>query len=236
MIFSPVKLPKDYTYPFKNKFEERNYEVEKNVWINSILFKSNLSNGLVFYIHGNADNLRYWGDYANFFLEHNYDVFMYDFRGFGKSDGRIRSEKKMHRDAMILYEQMVKEYDEEQIIIYGFSLGTGIAAKLASEKSQKTLILEAPFFNFISLVKYHKAYLPAKLISKYKFRINRFIKKVKSPIYIYHGTDDRKVPYYLGERLIGLNKRMKFVEITGAAHNDMQNMELFKKEMKEVLR
>ena len=170
-----------------------------------------------------------------FFLQSNYDVFMYDYRGFGKSGGKIRSEKKLHRDAIILYEEMVKEYDEEQIIIYGFSLGTGIAAKLAAVKSPKTLILEAPFFNFISLVNYHKAYLPAKLISKYTFRVNRFIKKVDSPIYIFHGTDDKKVPFYLGKKLQGLNPRIKFFKVENAAHNDMQDMKIFQEEMRAIL-
>ena len=122
LIFSPIKLPRDYQYPFKSNFEERFIKIEEGVELNCLLFKAKKSKGLIFYIHGNADNLRYWGDFAPFFLNLNYDVFMYDFRGFGKSDGRIRGERNLQRDAKILYRNILEEYEEDKVIIYGFSI------------------------------------------------------------------------------------------------------------------
>ncbi|MEQ8909671.1 MAG: alpha/beta fold hydrolase [Vicingaceae bacterium] len=235
LIFSPIKLPKNYNFPFKAEYEERFYEVEEGVELNALLFKAEKSKGLIFYIHGNADNLRYWGDFAPFFLKRNYDVFIYDFRGFGKSGGTIKGEKNLQRDAKILYHEMLKEYAEEQIIVYGFSLGTGIAARLGSKNQPKALILEAPYFNFIELVKYHKAYLPANLISKYHFRTNRYLSKVEVPLYIFHGTEDRKVPYFLGAKLKGVNPNLTFVTIKGAAHSDMQAMKKYRKWMSKLL-
>lgn len=236
LIFNPISLPKDYKFPFSQNFEERFYKVDEGVELSCLLFKAKESKGLVFYIHGNADNLRYWGEFAPFFLKRNYDVFMFDFRGFGKSDGKIKSERMLQRDTKVLYQQLLKEYNEQNIIIYGFSLGTGIAARLGSKQQPKSLILEAPYYNFLELVNYHKAYLPANLISKYYFRTNRYLEEVKVPIYIFHGTEDRKVPFYLGEKLKGINPRMKFIAIKGATHNDMQSMKKYKKWMTEVLR
>ncbi len=236
LIFSPIKLPKDYRFPFSQTFEERFIEVDEGVKLNSILFKTKKPKGLIFYIHGNADNLRYWGEFAKFFLDLDYDVFMYDFRGFGKSDGKIIGERNLQRDAKRLYQEMLKEYDESQIVIYGFSLGTGIAARLARNNQAKALILEAPYFNFIALVNYHKAYLPASWISKYKFRTNRYLPKVSSPLYIFHGTEDRKVPFYLGAKLKETNANMEFIAVKGATHNDMQSMELYQSEMKRILK
>lgn len=235
IIFSPIKLTKDYQYPFEHDFEERFIEVEPGVELNGLLFKAKESKGLVFYIHGNADNLRYWGDFAGFFLEHNYDVFMYDFRGFGKSDGTIKGERNLQRDAKRLYLKLLNEYDESKVIIYGFSIGTGIAARLASNNSPKALILEAPYYNFITLVNYHKAYLPASWISKYYFRTNKYLPKVNVPIYIFHGTEDKKVPFYLGARLKETNANIEFFAVKNATHNEMQEMELFQKEMKRIL-
>lgn len=234
IIFSPIKLPKDYHFPFEN-VEERNVEVDNGVFLNSLLFKSVSPKGLIFYIHGNADNLRYWGDFAKFFTKRNYDVFMYDFRGFGKSDGKIIGEKSIQRDAKILYLEMKKLYPEERIIIYGFSLGTGIASKLASRNKAKMLILEAPFYHFIDLVKYHKAYLPASWITKYHFRTNRYLRDVESDVHIFHGTNDRKVPYYLGEKLRDINPNTIFYPIKDATHNDMQSMEEFQLLMDKIL-
>jgi hypothetical protein len=236
LIFNPIKLPREYQYPFKTDFEERFYKIDESIELNALLFKAKESKGLIFYIHGNADNLRYWGDFASFFTKRKYDVFMYDFRGFGKSSGKIAGERNLQRDAKILYREMLKEYEEENIVIYGFSLGTGIAARLGSKNQPKALILEAPYYNFVELVNYHKAYLPATLISKYHFRINRYLKEANCPIYIFHGTEDQKVPYYLGAKLKGINPRLKFVTIKGAAHNDMQSIKKYRKYMSDILR
>lgn len=237
LIFSPIKLPKDYPYPFESKFEELDIKVEHGVQLNSILFKTKAkkSKGLIFYIHGNAENLRYWGDFSNFFLQFGYDVFMYDFRGFGKSDGQIKSERKLYKDAEILYLELLKRYTAEEIFIYGFSIGTGIAAKLATDMKCKALILEAPYYNFIGLVNYHKAYLPARLISKYRFKIHRFLAKITIPVYIFHGTEDRKVPFYLGEKLKGINENVTFIKVENATHNEMQEMKKYQKEMEKIL-
>lgn len=235
IIFSPIKLTEEYKYPFKGNVEERFYEVEKEVKLNCLLFKSEESKGLVFYIHGNADNLRYWGDFAEFFLKLNYDVFMYDFRGFGKSTGQIRNERSLQKDAKTLYQIVVQEYLNKKVIIYGFSLGTGIASRLASKQKSDGLILEAPYYNFIKLINYHKGYLPASWISKYYFRTNRYLRDTTCPIHIFHGTEDRKVPFYLGEMLLDTNPNINFIKVEGCTHNEMQSMKTFQKKMKKIL-
>ncbi|MFB1023011.1 MAG: alpha/beta fold hydrolase [Vicingaceae bacterium] len=235
IIFSPIKLTKNYLYPFEGEFEERFYEVDINVSLNCLLFKAKNSKGLIFYIHGNADNLRYWGDFAPFFVNLGYDVFMYDFRGFGKSDGRIKGERMLLRDAKRIYEIMLKEYDALKIHIYGFSLGTGIAARLAHNQPFANLFLEAPYYNFLKLINYHKAYLPASWITKYHFRTNKYLKDIEQPIHIFHGTEDRKVPFYLGKELKDLHPKINFYKVDGATHNEMQEMELFQLKMADIL-
>lgn len=210
-------------------------KVEEGVELNCLLFKSRESRGLIFYIHGNADNLRYWGDFADLFVKEGYDVFMYDFRSFGKSSGQIKNERSLQRDNKILYNRMAQIYGEKKIIVYGFSIGTGLAARLANRNQPKMLILEAPYDNFISLINYHKAYLPATLITKYHFRINRYLSDIKVPTYIFHGTEDRKVPYYLGERLKGINELVEFHTVEDATHSDMQSMEYYQKKIKALL-
>ncbi len=234
LIFSPIRLPRDYKFPFKNA-EEMFFQVEDGIDLNCLLFKSKQSKGLIFYIHGNADNLRYWGDFAPFFTDRGYDVFMYDFRSFGKSRGRIGNERIMQRDNKVLYQRMAEQYGEENIIVYGFSIGTGLAARVAQRNNPKMLILEAPYDNFISLIKYHKAYLPASWITKYHFRINRYLAEINCETHIFHGTEDRKVPFYLGERLRGISEQVNFHEVKDATHSDMQSMEYYQKKMDQLL-
>lgn len=235
IIFSPIKLAKDYQFPFEIDFEERFYEVEPGIELNCLLFKAKNPKGLLFYIHGNADNLRYWGEFAPFFVDLGYDVFMFDFRGFGKSDGKINGERLLQRDTKRLYLKMIEEYGASKISIYGFSLGTGLAARLASNQPCLNLFLEAPYYNFIQLINYHKSYLPASWISKYYFRTNKYIKNVNVPIYIFHGTEDRKVPFYLGQKLKDASPEVHFYKVEGATHNEMQDMKLFQDEMKRIL-
>jgi len=234
LIFSPIRLPMDYKFPFDNA-EEFTFKVDEGADLNCLLFKAKKSKGLIFYIHGNADNLRYWGDFSDFFVKLGYDVFMYDFRSFGKSTGKIKNERNLQRDNKILYKRMVQLYGEENIIVYGFSIGTGLAARLANRNRPKSLILEAPYDNFISLIKYHKAYLPASWITKYHFRINRYLEEIDVPTHIFHGTEDRKVPYYLGERLRDIHPLVEFHSIKDATHSDMQSMKAYRKKMKEIL-
>jgi alpha-beta hydrolase superfamily lysophospholipase len=234
LIFNPIRLPMDYHFPFKNA-EEYTFKVADGADLNCLLFKSKESKGLIFYIHGNADNLRYWGDFAEFFTDLGYDVFMYDFRSFGKSTGKIKNERNLQRDNKILYKRMVQIYGEDKIIVYGFSIGTGLAARLANRNRPKMLILEAPYYHFISLIKYHKAYLPASWITKYHFRINRYLSDIKVPTHIFHGTEDRKVPYFLGERLKGIHPLVEFHPVVDATHSDMQSMEYYQRKMKEIL-
>lgn len=235
LIFAPIKLPQDYKFPFTDKYEEMNYQMEDGAVINSLLFKSKDSKGLVFYIHGNADNIRYYGDFAKVFLKEGYDVFMYDYRGFGKSSGRIKNERLLQKDNRNLYFEMLKRYDEKSIVIYGYSLGTGLAARLASKHSPKSLVLETPYFDFIDIIKFHKAYLPARLITKYFFRTNKYLQNCLCKVYAFHGTEDRRVPYYSGQKLLKSNPHIDFTTIEGGTHNDLLSTKIYKLKLKEIL-
>jgi pimeloyl-ACP methyl ester carboxylesterase len=87
---------------------------------------------LIFYLHGNAGSLNTWGEVAKRYTELKYDVFMLDYRGYGKSEGSIHSQKQFHEDIQMAYDEMKKTYKESNIVVLGYSIGTGPAAKLAS--------------------------------------------------------------------------------------------------------
>src|SRR5580693_10616872 len=84
LIFFPQKLEKNYKFRFSQKFEEINIRTKDNKFLNGILFKADSSKGLIFYLHGNAGSLSSWGEVAKTYTDLNYDVFMLDYRGFGK--------------------------------------------------------------------------------------------------------------------------------------------------------
>lgn len=107
LIFFPEKIPSNYKYEFAftDKFKEINYKPDKGVLINSLLFKSDKPKGLIFYLHGNAGSLKSWGNVAESFLKMNYDVLIIDYRGYGKSTGKI-SEKALYSDSIYIYNKI----------------------------------------------------------------------------------------------------------------------------------
>tara|TARA_R110002049_G_scaffold216946_2_gene388375 strand:- start:6569 stop:7372 length:804 start_codon:yes stop_codon:yes gene_type:complete len=235
LIFNPIKLNRDFKFHFTLPFEERWFTINDQVELNAIHFKVERPKGLIFYLHGNAENVKYYGEEIQHLTELGYDIFLYDYRGFGKSTGKIKREREMQRDAKYIYQQLIKEYPEQNVVIYGYSLGTGIASRLASNNNPKALVLETPYFNFIDLIRCHKAYLPADLITKYKFRTDRYLTDVKCPIYLFHGTEDKQIPYKSAIKLNKLHPKSKLVTIEDGTHNDLMSFPEFKEEIRKVL-
>ena len=98
LIFHTERLSEKYKFSFENKFEEKTYKTDDGNTISALLFKAENSKGIVYYHHGNAGNLESWGLKANDFLDKGYDLLIYDYRGYGKSTGKIKSEKMASND------------------------------------------------------------------------------------------------------------------------------------------
>ncbi len=235
LIFFPDKLPVNYQYHFDHEFEEKNFKVDDDIAINALHFKADESKGIVFYSHGNAGCLNNWGFIANDFLQHNYDLLIYDYRGYGKSNGSI-SEENLYHDADFIYEKLLNDYDENQIIVYGRSIGTGVASMIASRHNPKLLILESPYFNLPDLVKRIFPFIPSFMI-RYKLANNELIKNISCQVAIFHGTSDEVI--YFGSSL-KLEKLLKdgdrFIPIEGGHHNDLSQFEVYQQELASLLK
>ena len=164
LIFYPEKLSDKHQFKFEVPCTELTYTTDDGESLNALLFKSEASKGLVYYHHGNARNLELWGTKAIDFTSRGYDVLMYDYRGFGKSTGKIKNEKMLYNDAVMIYKKLLHDYAEKNILIFGISLGTGIATKLAYENNTKMLILETPYYNFYDVSKFHYPYPPNSIL------------------------------------------------------------------------
>lgn len=92
LIFFPTKLASNYQFNFAYPFEEIDVITEDSLKLHGVLFKADSSKGLIFYLHGNSGNVNTWGSLAQVYTNLNYDVFILDYRGYGKSEGRISSE------------------------------------------------------------------------------------------------------------------------------------------------
>ena len=235
MIFFPEVLPQNYEFDFHEPFEELNFSTGSGYKINALHFKSDHPRGVVFYSHGNAGSLRSWGFVSQFILAYDYDLLIYDYRGFGKSGGRI-SEENMYSDANLIYHELTKSYDETQIIVYGRSIGTGVASYVAKNNNPKHLILESPYYNLPDLAKNIFPFIPASLI-KYKLPNNEMISEISAPITIFHGTLDEVVYFGSSLKLEKLLKgKDKLIPIEGGHHNDLSDFESYHRELKSIFR
>ncbi|MGB5498294.1 MAG: alpha/beta hydrolase [Maribacter sp.] len=237
LIFLPSKLPDDFEYSFSHNFEEINLRTEDEVVLNAIHFKRVKPKGLILYFHGNAGDLSRWGDITSFFVDKDYDVLVMDYRTYGKSTGKL-SEEALHNDAQLFYDYALKQYDESKIILYGRSLGTGIAANLASKNKPNKLILETPYYSLLDVAKERFPFLPINWLMKYKLLSHVFLQTVTCPITIFHGTDDTIVPYNSGKRLFDAipHKATKFFTIDRGGHNNLIEFEAYLEGIDEVLK
>jgi len=219
LIFSPEKLDKDFKFSFVQKFEEINIQTKNKKLLNGVLFTADSSKGLVFYLHGNAGSVRSWGEVAKRYTDLYYDVFILDYRGDGKSEGSIKSEKQFFDDIQAAYNEMKKRYAEIKIVVLGYSIGTGPATKIASVNHPKLLMLQAPYYSLADMMKHAYPIIPTFLL-KYKFETNEYIKDCKMPIVIFHGDEDEVIYYGSSVKLKTLIKATDtLITLKNQSHN-----------------
>jgi pimeloyl-ACP methyl ester carboxylesterase len=220
-IFKPEKLRQDFIYKYDAPFRELFFDVEEGVRINGLHFHAEKPLGLILYFHGNSRSIKGWAKYAKDFYRYNYDVVLVDYRGFGKSTGK-RSEKDMYKDMQFVYDTLAATYPQNHLIIYGRSLGSGFAAKLAADNTPRYLILDAPYFSFKKTIERFLPILPVKYILRFHLRTDKWLPKVNCHTYILHGTKDWLIPISNSEKLQQLNPRkITLIRIAGGKHNNL---------------
>ena len=235
MMFHASKLDKNYTFNFENKFEELTITSFDKVNLHGLLFKAEKSKGLIFYLHGNQGGVDSWGNISKIYTNLGYDIFILDYRGFGKSEGTIESEVQFNTDVTFAYKKLISRYQENKTIIIGYSIGTGPATILASKNNPKALVLQAPYFSFTDLAAIKVPYMP-RFLHKFKFETNRYITKIKSPVYLFHGNNDQLISYSNSLRLEKLLKPSdQLFTLQNQGHVGINENEDFQKQLKLIL-
>jgi len=233
LIFHPQPLKADHSFSFPVPFEER-FIANGDIQLHSIRFPKENSLGVILYFHGNAGSLDSWGHiYADFAFA-PYDLWILDYRGFGKSQGRIAGEDSLHEDALLFYQEAQAQYREKDILIYGRSIGTGVAAKLAADHPPKMLILETPYFNFVDLVGQIAPWAPEFLL-RYRLMTNTYIVDQPFPIHLFHGDRDALIPASSSDRLSHLDSNIQYHRIHGAGHNNISAFSQYDRQLRGLL-
>lgn len=149
------------------------------------------------------------------------------YRGYSGSTGKP-SEKGLHADARAAYDWLAKRYPASDIIIHGYSLGSGVAVRLAAEHPARALILEAPYTSMDDFVATKVRWAPIKLMMKDKYLSAEWIAKVHTPLLIVHGDNDTVIPFAQGQRMFKLaNGPKTFVHMMGSDHYDLTGNGLY---------
>lgn len=234
-IFKPEKLSQDFEYKYDAPFHEINFEISKGVKINGLHFHVKAPKGLVLYFHGNSRSIKGWAKYAKDFYKYQYDVVLVDYRGFGKSTGK-RNEKDMLGDMQVVYDSLAVTMPEHHIIVYGRSMGSGFASKIASDNKPRYLILDAPYYSFIKVAERLMPILPHKWLLRYHLRTDKWIKHVNCHTYILHGTRDWLIPIKHSEKLRDLRPgKVTLIKIEKGGHNNLPSFPQYHNFLRDIL-
>lgn len=176
---------------------------------------------VVLFCHGNADNISYFIDDVKMFKDLGLGVFIFDYRGYGRSFGQ-QSETGTYFDAEAAWKWLttVKKVPPRRIIIVGRSLGGAIAAWLAKEQQPRALFLETAFTSIEDIAAKTHPFVPVRFFLRYKYSTLDYLLKVKAPVLVVHSKDDTVVPFVHGQKLYAAAPEPKrFIELSGSHRN-----------------
>jgi uncharacterized protein len=226
IIVPATTLPADYRFQFDQPFTEVWVPVQ-GATLHALHFRQPHPRGVVFFLHGNTGNLVTWTTGVDFYRRVNYDLFIIDYRGYGKSTGHVESEAQLHADVRTAYDTMTALYRDTPIVIYGRSLGTALAASLARDVNPRLLVLVSAFTSLAEAATKEYPWAP-EWILKYPMRTDAIIGDVRSPILLIHGSDDKLVPLANSERLKALARSpAELLVVPGAGHNDIHKFPVY---------
>ena len=233
-------------YPNENNYSEDKISVDienvriktsDNIELLGWYHEKNLKDfkTLIFF-HGNTGSLENRIHKLNYFRDMNINFLIIAWRGFSGNNGNP-SEQGLYEDGKSAIDWLIKKgVSEKNLILYGESLGTGVATHLAQNKNFAGVILETPFTSMIDAAKKFYPYIPVKLLLKDKFENYKKIKNINSPILIMHGELDQLVPFSMGKKIYEIANEPKYSYFTKYDNHMMEYDENLVLALKSFLR
>ena len=219
LLFRPQVLPAGHRFGTDADVHETWVEVP-GARLNALHLRLPQPSGVVFFLHGNAGSLDSWFTNADFYRRANMDLFMLDYRGYGKSSGRITSQQQLLADVQAAWAQVAPLYAGKRRVIYGRSLGSGLAAMLAADVQPELTVLVSPYSSMAELAREHYPWVPARLL-RYPLATGEALARIKSPVLLAHGGRDRLIPPVHSERLNKLAPHARLLHLPEGGHNDL---------------
>lgn len=231
-LFYPEPLPADYRFAIPGA-EEVRIAVD-GASLSALHLKLPAPKGVVFFLHGNNGNLSTWFTNTEFYRQANFDLFMIDYRGYGKSSGRIESEAQLRADVRAAWAQLAPQYAGKPVVIYGRSLGTALAAGLAAQEQPALTILVSPYCSLRELMQTHYPLLPTWLL-RYPLDTCQDAARINGPLLLFHGDQDRLISIGHSEEILARAPTAKLIRIADAAHNNVHQFASYLETLKQAL-
>ncbi len=221
MIFYPVRELYQTPADWGLGYEDVTLNTADNVQLHGWYIPYQQSKQVLLFFHGNAGNIAYRRDSIEVFHRLGLNVFIIDYRGYGKSGGKP-SEQGLYQDASAAWRYLTDEkgFSGNQILIFGRSLGGAVAARLASGVQARGLILESTFSSARDFAKTVFPILSRLVLTRYDFHTTENIQRVNYPVLVLHSPDDEIMPFRLGEKVYqSAHQPKRFVRLQGDHNN-----------------
>jgi hypothetical protein len=222
LLFFPEPWPREDPAFLKSADVHSVWVEVSGAKLHALHLKQPKARGLVFFLHGNGGNLASWFTNTDFYRRAGYDLFMLDYRGYGQSTGRISSEAQLMDDVRTAWRQVAPQYTGRPIVVYGRSLGTGLAAQLSVEVNPALTVLVSPYRSMVALASEHYPIVPKALL-RYPLRTEEVLARVQGPVWLAHGEQDTLIPVAHSEALqaVAGAGRAHLLRLPEAGHNDV---------------
>jgi hypothetical protein len=229
LLFAPDVLPVDYRLAKATDIHEVSIDVP-GAKLSALHLQLPKPKGVVFFLHGNGGSLENWFVNPEYYRQANFDLFMFDYRGYGKSTGHIESETQLRADVRTVWASVAPQYAGKKVVVYGRSLGTGLAAglsvEMAAAHAPDLTVLVSPYTSMAALAAEHYSWVPQALL-RYPMRTDQLLAQIRNPLLLIHGTQDPLIAPRHSDTLKTLVPEATLVFIKGAAHNDVQNFDTY---------
>jgi len=242
-LFQGQALAKNFQFtPFEG-MQEVSLASDQGL-LSALHYQNSSPKGLMFFLHGNVGNLDIWVPDVDYYKKNQIDLFMLDYRGFGKSDGRIASQQQVEQDVWQAWQYIAPRYQDKKlpIMIYGRSMGSYFATWLATKVTHDLLVLVSPYSSMRALIKQKLPWLPLLLL-RFPLRTDLLLPQVEGRVEILHGHADTLIPLSHAQTLLTLmqtrqdqqlNQTVYLTTVEGAAHGDVHEFAQYKQRMDEL--
>ncbi len=234
LLFQPQTLPAGHRFGQAADVHEVDLDVP-GARLNALHLRLPHPDGVVFFLHGNGGSLDNWFVNVDYYRRLNLDLFMLDYRGYGKSSGRIESQAQLQADVRAAWDRIAPQYAGKRRVVYGRSLGSGLAALLAADVQPELTALVSPYFSMLDLAHTHYPWVPSAVL-RYPLRTDEALPRIRGAVLLVHGERDTLIPPANSLRLQAVLPRAKLLQVPQAAHNDLQDFPIYLDGLAAVLK